>query len=553
MVHLFSLQTLRNLSPALKGLLFAIIPLIYYLADKLNYSQAGLAAVLGFFTLTSLFYWRRIMPQRRVLFDQLLLASLIIIVLNIAFQAVLRDVFGVQQDDVIVVQAIFSTDMNETTEFFIQYARYIALHTLFFLLALTGYWYAFVRQGVDNTRPHKPRKHEIWKASAVTFLLVAIHFNPATRRADPLYYFPYYYTRWQADIAETEQLQQQLKANKSDPILNAMRLANNAGPRTVVLVIGESDTRNNWSLYGYPRQTTPRLDKLKDQLVVFRNTISGDCSTIGSITKMLTPATMDQPDLWKSKPSIVPMAQQLGYKVFWVTNQGAAGHGIVSSLAAQADVSTFTNKGGSRLESTHDEAVFAPYQQALNDPAERKLIVVHILGAHPSYNYRYPERFGVFEDVFDDPVAEQLAAGGRTLWGIGFRNMYDSAIHYEDYVLSETLTRLMNAKAINASWTYIADHGQDVAHHNDFSGHHITTREQWEVPMLHWRSKSLEIKSLDQSKLGARPYQADVLDHVILGQLGAQGQYYDPRLDILSAEFDQKLQLPRDLRGIKYD
>ncbi|WP_336145581.1 sulfatase-like hydrolase/transferase, partial [Klebsiella pneumoniae] len=45
-------------------------------------------------------------------------------------------------------------------------------------------------------------------------------------------------------------------------------------PATLVLVIGESTNRQRMSLYGYPRNTTPELDKLRDQLAVFNNVIT---------------------------------------------------------------------------------------------------------------------------------------------------------------------------------------------------------------------------------------------------------------------------------------
>ena len=36
-------------------------------------------------------------------------------------------------------------------------------------------------------------------------------------------------------------------------------------PRTIVLVIGESTTRDDWSLYGYSRDTTPKLKALESK------------------------------------------------------------------------------------------------------------------------------------------------------------------------------------------------------------------------------------------------------------------------------------------------
>jgi heptose-I-phosphate ethanolaminephosphotransferase len=547
------LDRVRTFPPVLKGLFFGFIPLSYYLFDKLNYTQAGLAAVLGFFTLATLFSWRNIKYDARKYFDWLLVVFLVAILLNLSFQAMLRDVMHVQPEDVVVIQSIFSTDVNEATEFFIQYGRYILFYLLLFSISFLMYWFLFVRAEANLRVQIKDNKRSYITAGIITFLLVAIHFNPTLRRSNPLYYFPYYYMKWQADVVEAKTLYEQFKKNSTDPTLNAMHLAQGIGPRTVVLVLGESDTRNNWSLYGYERETTPRLSALKkqqgDSFVVFQDSISGDASTIGSITKMLTPATMEAVDEWKTKPSIVPMAQKAGYKVIWVTNQGTENWGIVSILAAQADQVVFTNKGGSRSEGTFDEAVLSPFQQALDDPAERKLIVVHILGAHPSYDYRYPSNYAKFEGVMDDKVATQLSDAGRTLWGVVFRNRYDSAILYQDYVLSQSLKMLMKVKGA-AAWMYISDHGQDVAHHDDFSGHNRSVLEMWQVPMLFWSNEKFNYNKVPRRQLENRIYQADVLDHAILGQLGIKGGYYNSHHDIFSADYDIALHASRNLRGL---
>lgn len=35
-----------------------------------------------------------------------------------SFHSALRDIFGIGQDDIVVIQSIFSTDMQESNEFF---------------------------------------------------------------------------------------------------------------------------------------------------------------------------------------------------------------------------------------------------------------------------------------------------------------------------------------------------------------------------------------------------------------------------------------------------
>ena len=56
-----------------------------------------------------------------------------------------------------------------------------------------------------------------------------------------------------------------------------------AMPRTYVFIVGESANRNHLSLYGYKRNTTPKLEAMRDELVVFEDVISPDTHTIPSL------------------------------------------------------------------------------------------------------------------------------------------------------------------------------------------------------------------------------------------------------------------------------
>lgn len=546
------MHRLQHCSPALKALLFSLIPLSYYLFDKLNYSQAGKAGILGFLTLGTLLYWREARRSQHQLFTHLLTLSLFVIILYMGFQATLREVFGVQQEDTVVVQAILDTTPQESSEFFIQYAHLIWPHALFAFFCFVGYWLLFIRQHESANHTKAALKRQRWLATLFTVLLIVIHFNPTARKYNPLYYFPYNYIKWQGEVAEAAQLQEQFTQNQLDPRLNSMHVREGLEKKTVVFVLGESDTRNNWSLYGYARNTNPELGKLRDQLQVFQDVISGDMGTISSITKMLTPATHEQPGLWKNKPSIITIAKRLGYKIIWITNQGIQGHGIVSLMAEQSSTTVFTNKGGSRGEGSTDEAVLEPYEVALNDPAEKKLILVHILGAHPAYNFRYPEHYALFEDMYNDTIAQTLQAQGRAPWAVAFRNMYDSAILYQDYVLSQLLSRLIQRNDPDSAWLYIPDHGEDVAHNSNFTGHNGRVKEMWEVPMLFWGGDNFDYQGVSSDVLIRRPYQADVIDHTLLGLLEISGEYYNPDLDIFSRDYDASKILPRHLGTVTY-
>ena len=539
-------------APPVRALLFTLLPLAYYLAGVLNYSQAGKIALLGLLMLTPVLYWRQLSPDSRSARIVLLFVLLQLFV-SMVFQAALRQIFGVQQDDVLVVQALLNTTVEESRGFVFQYFRQLALHLGAAVLAFAGYWRLCLR-GFPETSPlpGTRRRHWLYAAAGLsTAILVAAHASSSLRKANPIFYLSYHYQKAAREMAMARELRKDLAGGQKAKLLGKMRLDGALQRRTVVLVIGESDTRHNWSLYGYGRKTNPELETMRDRLLVFRDVVAADASTVGSITRMLTAATIEQPDLWKNSPTVMATARHLGYKVFWLANQGAPDRGMVPVLASQSDVTVFTNRGMDRGESSFDEVLLEPYMQALDDPAPRKLIIVHLLGAHPAYNFRYPENYALFEQELADPVAEGLKAQGRAPWAILFRNAYDCAILYGDHVLARLLQGLMAKEPASSAWLYVADHGQDVAHHDNFSGHNRDVREQWEVPLLLWRSPDADTAPV--AGLVDRPYQNDDLDHTLLGLLGIRGEFYDPELDLLSAEFNSRRILPRKMSGRLYD
>ncbi|MBR1870538.1 MAG: sulfatase-like hydrolase/transferase [Kiritimatiellae bacterium] len=57
-----------------------------------------------------------------------------------------------------------------------------------------------------------------------------------------------------------------------------------------VFVVGESSSRRNWSLYGYPRKTTPQMEKLRDagELVVFTDVLGVSYTTWDALSILMT-------------------------------------------------------------------------------------------------------------------------------------------------------------------------------------------------------------------------------------------------------------------------
>jgi heptose-I-phosphate ethanolaminephosphotransferase len=258
-------------------------------------------------------------------------------------------------------------------------------------------------------------------------------------------------------------------------------------PTNVVIVIGESTTRVHMGLYGYPRDTNPKVSCIKDELTVFRNVFSSRPNTIESLEQVLTFADQEHPDWYKTKPSVLAMLKQAGYKSYWISNQQTltARNTMLTTFAKQADVQIFLNNARSQNAYSFDEKVLEPYSRELMQPDQKKLIVVHLLGTHMKYSRRYPESFAYFTD------ASHLVKG-LTEEKIQTINEYDNAIRYNDHIVFELIDRLKKTDQ-SSLLVYFSDHGEDVydSKNHDFKGRNEgrPTYPMYAVPFVVWHSK----------------------------------------------------------------
>jgi len=280
-----------------------------------------------------------------------------------------------------------------------------------------------------------------------------------------------------------------------------------AGPSTIVLVLTDSINRDNMGLYGYRRATTPRLQahkaQLQEQMLVMRHAWSVDASTLPSVHNILRFGEPDERD----PHHVLALARAAGYKTWWMSNHDDIG--IEQQHARMADVVEIVNRTPGRAGASLDGELLDCLQEALEDPTERKLIVVHFLGAHPHYNLRFPPGANPFDDTVDG-VETELEERGRSAWVRRFRQEYDAAILYADFVVSQTLqlARTVGRPDGYRAWMFLSDHGQEVGHNGNHAGHSPQTASGYRIPALVWSNRPRAPQE-DAAAIEARPFRTD--------------------------------------------
>ncbi|WP_272691905.1 MULTISPECIES: phosphoethanolamine transferase CptA [Providencia] len=335
---------------------------------------------------------------------------------------------------------------------------------------------------------------------------VASYLNSKLAYAAP-WQFVSGYLLYKNQLANMEEL---IRDNSKIPPLENFVDANGDTPRTFVLVIGESTSRDRMSLYGYSRPTTPELDELANDypanLSVFNDVVTSRPYTIEALQQILTFATQTEPELFNSRPSIMNMMKQAGFKTFWITNQQTMTerNTLLTAFSRQTDKQYYLNNDMAQSSRIYDDVVFSPFKEALADPAEKKFIVVHLLGTHMRYEFRYPEDKAIFKDK-DSVVPANLNDDE-----VKDYNAYDNAQYYNDYVVS-TLIKDFDSSKENGFLIFFSDHGEDVY---DTPPHEMLGRSEgkpsriiYNVPFLVWQSPEwLATHQFDLNDKTARPF-----------------------------------------------
>lgn len=291
-----------------------------------------------------------------------------------------------------------------------------------------------------------------------------------------------------------------------------------------VIVVGETSRAENWSLYGYERNTNPHLSQ-DSSVVVIQDVLTQSNTTHKSVPIILSAASAEHYSLLYKQKSIITAFEEVDFTTIFLSNQ-PANRTFTDYYAQEADIYKYFRFFGDPTNE-YDEVLVKEMKHYIDSiPQNQNLFfVLHTYGSHFDYSARYPKEFSTFTPDSYTNISKKSRAE--------MLNAYDNTILYTDYILSSIISVLKDTNASSAL-IYCSDHAEDIMDDDRNRFLHASpnpTFYQLRIPFVLWMSDKykeynpIKKRNLDKNKDAA--ISTNVVFHTMLDM----ANIFTPSLD----------------------
>ncbi|NHA97627.1 phosphoethanolamine transferase [Helicobacter pylori] len=309
----------------------------------------------------------------------------------------------------------------------------------------------------------------------------------------------------------------------------------------VVLVIGESASRNFMQLYGYSVPNNPLLSELANErereresnnLFVFSDTISKEAHTSDVFESLLNYSNAETNKPWYHYHNMIDIFKRSHYETFWLEKQIVDEWGITQNLVSNRSKNRYYILGN---YGAYDEELVKFYSKNVQPKLKSKnFIVFHLIGSHSLYADRFPKSFAKFKPS-DLSFSNLHASNDRDKQIVAD---YVNSLYYNDAVLNGIFNLFKDKDAIVF---YLSDHAQDVFESGSTYGHRCS-KAGLEIPFMIYISDIFKEKHPEKVKLIKnalnKPFMSDDLIHSLLPLVGIHTKDEIESKNLFSPQFD---------------
>ncbi|GAA8704671.1 hypothetical protein oki326_13890 [Helicobacter pylori] len=318
----------------------------------------------------------------------------------------------------------------------------------------------------------------------------------------------------------------------------------------VVLVIGESASRNFMQLYGYSIPNNPLLSQLANErererksnnLFVFSDTISKEGSTSDVFESLLNYSDAETNKPWYHYRNMIDIFKRSHYETFWLEKQFVDQWSLIQDLVSSRSKNRYLlqrdrNRYFLPKEWTsYDEDILTFYSKNIPSQLKSKnFIVFHLRGSHKTYSERFPKSFAKFKPS-DLSFSNLHVSNDRDKQIVAD---YVNSLYYNDFVLNGIFNLFKDKDAIVF---YLSDHAQDVFESGPTYGHSCS-KAGLEIPFMIYVSDIFKEKHPEKVKLIKnalnKPFMSDDLIHSLLPLVGIRTKDEIESKNLFSPQFD---------------
>lgn len=315
----------------------------------------------------------------------------------------------------------------------------------------------------------------------------------------------------------------------------------------IICVIGESFIKRHSSLYGYPLNTNPNLEKEKENgnLFVFNDVVTPFPSTNANMEMIYSIKSADDTTIWAKQPLFPAIFKKAGFKVALLDFQFARSR---SGYMFEYHCSYFINP--TRIHEQcfdfrndsifqHDGDGLDTYINCLYHHS-KALNIIHLQGQHVPTKAHFPQTTQWQKIDREDINRPDLDAEQRSLVA-----NYDNCTIYNDNILKRIIDQFRKEDAVIV---YFTDHGEQVF--DDWHKIYGRTFGQfskerikciYEIPFVIWVSDDFKtnhpdlLKNISESV--NKPYSNDDVSFLLFDLAGINFQGNKPDRSVINPNF----------------
>jgi heptose-I-phosphate ethanolaminephosphotransferase len=438
-----------------------------------------------------------------------------------------------------VIFILLDTNISEASEFLKFYtSKPVVLFSLLMLFVVSLSFFK-INKTIFQQNKSSFKSRIIVIFSSIT-ILVFLKFSAVI-----VFNFPYLLIKSFIEYTIESNKLGDYKLNTKGNFQNVKRTENHEENEVYVIILGESSSRSHMGVYDYYRSTTPMLENIKDNLLIYNDVVSPHAFSIGSISKALTLGNYESPSSISSG-SIIQLANTSNFETTWLSNQRPIGiyESLITKISLSSNSQKFLTSTIARNNKVLDENLLPELDKVLfSNEHNKKFIVVHLIGSHLNYKNRYPDTFKVFKD---EPLTKF-----ESQESFNKINQYDNAILYTDFIASEIIKKI-EALNVKSFVLFLSDHGEEVYKDRNMAGHNeaIPTKDMFDIPFMLWRSDKYKHDKMLSINFD-RKYMIDDLFHSLSDLLSISSLEVDSTRSIFNRGFKDRKRIILD--SVDYD